>query len=276
MESAHAWQQYYRAERTRMGAAALLALVDDARPLDVRADGAIVIPHTRMEVTGHQIATAVATVLASGVDTVLALGVLHGARRVDRERVAAARSGDAEARAELRGVHDEHGVASEEFSLDGFRELLDLAAERSDRSIEVVRRYPFLVGDDPGSLPGLHELRQVLADGAMLVVTTDPIHHGHAYGTPEEACMPAGDPVTIDVARSEIEAQFEALSEHRFGDFAALAEHHRSDFRDTGPTMAALVGAGFDPVLHDLELVDYAEALDAPRPTWVAGALVTL
>src|SRR5438045_4103426 len=119
-------------------------MVDEAVPLDVRAGGAVVIPHTRIEVTGDQIAAAVATVLASGVERVLALGVLHGARRADRDRVAAARAGDLDARAALRGVHDEAGLASEEFSLDAFVEMLSLATEREGRSVEVVRRYPFL------------------------------------------------------------------------------------------------------------------------------------
>ena len=52
MDSAFAWKQFYAAE-----------------PLDVRDGGAIVIPHTRIEVTGNQIAVAVATVLASGAET---------------------------------------------------------------------------------------------------------------------------------------------------------------------------------------------------------------
>ena len=78
MDSAFAWKQFYAAE-----------------PLDVRDGGAIVIPHTRIEVTGNQIAVAVATVLASGAVRVLALGVLHGARRADRDLVSAARAGEA-------------------------------------------------------------------------------------------------------------------------------------------------------------------------------------
>jgi len=276
MDSAHAWKQYYRAERERIGAPALLQLVAAAEPLDVHPGGAIVIPHTRMEVTGDQIATAVATVLESGVDRVLALGVLHGARRVDREQVSAARAGDAGARHDLRGVHDEHGLAAEEFSLDGFSELLELAAEKAGRTIEVTRRYPFLVGDDPGSLPGLDDVRRVVADGAMLVVTTDPIHHGHAYDTPVDACLPADEPSTIVAARVAIDEQFTALSDHRFSDFVGLTEMHRSDFRDTGPTMAMLLDQGFDTVVHALALVDYADALDAANPSWVAGALATV
>jgi len=276
MDSAAAWKQFYADERRRLGPAALLAMVDDANPLDVRAGGAIVIPHTRLEVTGNQIAAAVSTVLASGADRVLALGVLHGARRADRERVAAARSGDATALDALRGLHDEEGLASEEFSLDAFVEMLSLATERSGRSIDVVRRYPFLVGDAPATLPGLDELEDLVADGAVLVATTDPIHHGHAYDTAPADCLDPDEPQTMATARAAIDDQLAALSEQRFADFQALTERDRSDFRDTGPVLAHLVGRGLEATVHELALVDYAEVLGAAHPSWVAGALVTV
>lgn len=277
MRTAHEWKRYYADERLRLGEHGLRALLDRAEPLDVdRTTGAIVVPHTRLDVTGDQVAAAVATVLASGADRVLALGVLHGARRSDHDRVAAARAGDPVALVQLRGVHDETGLAAEEFSLDAFGELLALGAAATGRSVEVVRRYPFLVGDDPSTLPGLDDLVETLADGAALVVTTDPIHHGVGYATPPDECRPADDPATVAAARAAIVEQFDALSEGRFADFVASTETHRSDFRDTGPTMAALVGPGFETTLHALELVDYADALAAPRPSWVAGALATV
>ena len=276
MDSAFAWKQFYAAERARLGAEALLAMVDEAEPLDVRDGGAIVIQHTRIEVTGNQIAVAVATVLASGAERVLALGVLHGARRADRDLVSAARAGDGDAITTLRGVHDEHGLAAEEFSLDGFVEMLTLAADRAGRSVEVARRYPFLVGEEQASLDGLDELEQLVGDGALLVATTDPIHHGYAYGTAPSECLDPDDPRTMALAQSAIDDQLAALSDHRFGDFAQLAEQHRSDFRDTGPMLAQLVGRGFAPEIHDLALVDYADVLEAARPSWVAGALVTI
>jgi len=276
MDSAWAWKQFYAAERERLGRGRLLAMVDGAAPLDLREGGAIVIPHTRIEVTGDQIASAVATVLASDAERVLALGVLHGARRADRELVAAARAGEGNARAAARGVHDEDGLAAEEFSLDGFVEMLTLAADAAGRrSIDVVCRYPFLAGDDPASLAGIDELERIFGDGALLVATTDPIHHGHAYGTPAADCLHADDPATMISARSAIEDQLAALSDHRFDEFADLTDQHRSDFRDTGPVLTHLIGRGFQSEIHDLSLVDYAGVLDAPSPSWVAGALIT-
>ncbi len=275
MDSAYDWKQFYNRERAGIGSAAMLALVDETKPLSLERGGALVIPHTRFEITGSQIATAVAAVLDSGADRVLALGVLHGARRCDSHQVGLARAGDSEARTALRGVHEEDGIAAEEFSLDGFVHLLDLAAKRRGRSIEIIRRYPFLVGEDPASLPGVEGLQQIVDSGALLVATTDPMHHGHAYDTPEFECLDQSDPRTLIVAREGIGEQLAALSEHRFGDFACLVERDRSDFRDTGPVLAQLLGSGFASHIHDLTLVDYAEVLGAPAPSWVAGALIT-
>ena len=128
----------------------------------------------------------------------------------------------------------------------------------------------------PKASAGIDELERLVADDALLVATTDPIHHGHAYGTEPAACLDPDDPATLTSARSAIDGQLAALAAHRFGEFQALTELHRSDFRDTGPVTALLVGRGFDPAVHDLSLVDYAEVLDAPSPSWVAGALITV
>ncbi len=277
IESAYDWKGYYAAERDRIGAAHLDRLLDDAAAgPSLVATGAIVVPHTRLEVTGDQLAVAAAAVVASGADRVLALGVLHGARRADAARVAAARAGDIDALRALRGVHTEDGLAAEEFSLDAFGVLLDRAAARAGRSIDVVRRYPFLVGADPATLPGLDELRSLVDGGASLVVTTDPVHHGHAYGATAATCVDEHDVDTTAIVRGAIESQLALLSAHRFAEFQEMATRHRSDFRDTGPVMAQLLGPGFTWALHRLALVDYSTALAAPRPSWVAGALVTV
>jgi hypothetical protein len=139
-----------------------------------------------------------------------------------------------------------------------------------------VRRYPFLVGADPSTLPGIAELADLVDEGCALVVTTDPIHHGHAYGSAPDECCADDDPATMSIARAAIDAQLSLLSEHRFEEFEGMTARHRSDFRDTGPAMAFLLGAGFTYEIHDLALVDYAEALHAVRPSWVAGALVSV
>lgn len=249
------WKRYDAAERERMGERALRDLVEAVAPLPVRTGDAVIVPHTRLEVTGEHIGRAVATAIASGAERVLAIGVLHGMRRDDPS---------------VRDIHREDRLAADEFSLDAFVELMELAAP----NVDVMRRYPLLAGEDPASLAGIEELERIVAAGAFLVATTDPVHHGHAYGTPEGDCLDAGDPDTRCRVERMVAAQLDALSNRAFADFATLCDDHKSDFRDSGPVLAQLLGDGFGWQLHDLALVDYSTALDAPTPSWVAGALV--
>ena len=196
----------------------------------------------------------------------------------DRQRVAAARTGDRDARAGCAACTVEERPRRPRSSRSTVSSRCSaLAADRVGRTVDVVRRYPFLVGDDPQSLDGVDDSTTPPADGALLVATTDPIHHGHAYGTPPAQCLDPDDPATLAAARSGDRRPVDrADPDHRFADFAQLTEQHRSDFRDTARSLAHLVGRGFEPAVHDLSLVDYAEVLDAPGPSWVAGALVTI
>lgn len=275
LDSAYAWKRFYADERERLGSGfvdAALDSVDGATPAD-----AWVVPHTRAEVTAHQYASVATAVVASGCDRVLMLGVLHGARREDAALVdAARRRRDPAAIARLRGVHTDDGLASEEFSLDAFTVFVERAAARVGRTVGIVRRYPFLVGRDPVDLPGLAELEALHTGGAALVATADPIHHGRAYATPAEECLDTSSADTRARARAAVEAQLDALSAHDFVEFAALTAQHQSDFRDAGPVLAHLLGPGFTATIDDLALVDYATALDAAPPSWVAGAQVRL
>ena len=62
-------------------------------------------------------------------------------------------------------------------------------------------------------------------------------------------------------------------------DYAAFLDHAavlRSDFRDVGPVLAHLLPAATHFAIHELRLVDYAEALAAEPPTWVAAALAAV
>lgn len=283
MLTARAWKEYYRHERSVLGEGGLAALLDRAPPVDLPAMGALVFPHTRLAASGELPAAAALAVLRSGRDEVLALGVLHGAREEDAGSVAAARAGDAAARALLRRVHGpgapgDDGRWTEEFSLDGFSALLDLAARRAGRRPpRVIARFPFLAGENPWDLPGLEELRAHLARGAALVATADPIHHGAGYGMPPADRQDPADERTRARARASIEAGLDHLAGLDFAAFLRHAAVDRSDFRDAGPALAALLAPDRQPLsahLLELNLVDYADALQAERPTWVAGALV--
>src|SRR5262249_19279721 len=155
-------------------------LLERAPSVELPAKGALVFPHTLLAFSGELVAACALACVHSGRDTVLALGVLHGAREADAPLVARARAGDREARAQLRRVHGPgaaraDGRWQEEFSLDGFAALLELAARREGRAPpRLVARFPFLVGETPEDLPGLDELRALVGSGAALVATADP------------------------------------------------------------------------------------------------------
>jgi len=180
---------------------------------------------------------------------VLAIGVLHGAP------------------SPIRKVHLPSDVTRDEFSLDAFEVLLAIAAERAGKKMPRVHaRYPLHTGAEPATLEGIDELAE-LAARMPVVATADPVHHGVGYGdAPDVPCD----------ARASIDAQLRALASHEFGAFAEACARARSDFRNAGPALAHVLGRGFSFDVRALELVDYARALDAAPPTFVAGALVTL
>ena len=285
MKTARDWKTFYARERERLGATGLRACLDRADALGLptllRGADAVLFPHTRLETSGELAAAAALAAVRSGCSTVLALGVLHGARLEDAALVREARGGDERAKRALRRVHgpgtpDDGGHWGDEFSLDGFCALLDVAAQLEKQpSPRVVRRFPFLTGENPAELPGVDELRALRVKGAFLVATADPIHHGVGYDTPPPELRPRDDPATADRALASVWEGFQRLARGDFPGFLSHAAGAKSDFRDPGPVMAHLLGAGLCVNVHELRLVDYADVLAAPAPTWVAGALAT-
>src|SRR5205085_1532899 len=112
MLTAKAWKAFYAQERERLGERAIDRLLDRAEEIAFPSGGALIFPHTRLAESGHLTAAVAKSVVEIGADTVLALGVLHGAREHDAERVKAARGGDAAGIEALRGVHG-RGVAGD-------------------------------------------------------------------------------------------------------------------------------------------------------------------
>src|SRR3954469_6429375 len=112
MLTAKAWKDFYQKERESLGRAGLHRLLDQAPRI---TSPAIIFPHTRLSASGHLIAAAANAVIASRCDLVLALGVLHGRDRGDQR---------------LRTIHGTD-VEAEEFSLDNFQALLEVAAKRA-------------------------------------------------------------------------------------------------------------------------------------------------
>ena len=243
------WKDFYAREREGLD---LDALLDAAPEIEFPERGALVFPHTRLAVTGSMVA-AVARAAARARGEVLAVGVLHGVRGP-------------------RGVHEETGLARDEFSLDGFRALYDRACAREGMPARVVARYPLEVGDRPGDLPGLEDLRR-RAETSLVVATADPIHHGVGYETPEARDETLAE--TVVEARTRVEEQLRTLARGNFSEFARLCARDRSDFRNAGPVVAELFPHA-TWTLDDLKLVDYSQTLGCARPTWVAGGRITV
>jgi len=277
VKSAAQWKDFYARERASLGDVGLTQRLDRAPPVELRQGEALVFPHTMLATTGHLTAAVARAVVRSGADEVLALGVLHGAREKDQKRVTRAKAGDPIARGALRRIHaGEDAVCAEEFSLDGFAALLALESARERKKPpRVVTRYPFLVGESLARLPGLDDVMR-LAERMPLVATTDPMHHGAGYGTPEHARRGEREENTLIFARFSIQKQLDMLMNGKWVAFQQMADLVRSDFRDTGPVLAHALRRG--PALRgeilELHLVDYAEVLAAEHPTWVAGPLM--
>jgi hypothetical protein len=268
MPTAAWWKGYYARERASLD---LDVLLDAAPDIPFPQAGALVFPHTRLAVSGALVAAVAKAAARAGRD-VLTIGVLHGARERDAELVAKTRAGDPEAIRALRGVHDESGLASEEFSLDGFRALHARACAREGATSRVVARYPFLVGNDPQDLPGLDDLRR-LSREMLIVATADPVHHGVGYGTTE--ALDETRLETWSLARSWIEEQLDALARADFSRFLRLCARDRSDFRDAGPVLATL-RPGCVWSIEEMCFVDYAEVLSSSHPTWVTAGRIRL
>jgi hypothetical protein len=252
------WKEYYAIEREALD---LESLFQSAPHVALPANGALIFPHTRLKESGHLTAAVAQAIVDSGCDTVLAIGVLHGVKRDTNQR----------------GIHTRDGLAKDEFSLDNFASLLQVAANRANKNIpRLIARYPLLSGNAPESLPGFEELQHILRDGAALIATADMIHHGAGYDTPEEKRLDVGSKDAMGYARTQIAQQLWHLAEHDFAKFELACTEARSDFRDAGPVVAALLDEALSTQIHDLTLVDYAETLEAPQPTWVAAALAEL
>lgn len=278
MPSARWWKDYYARELERLGERGIERMFDAAPALTIHERGAVVFPHVRLGACGTQVAAVAQAIVREGRDTVLALGVMHGARESDIATVSAARAGDETARTAMCRIHGPDHYAAEEFSLDGFSALLAAAARRAGKKApRLVKRYPFMVFGDPGSCPGIEELIALRVAGAAVVATADHLHHGVGYGTPPDERLAIDDARALAHARSAIATAMTALAAGDKEVFLRACARERSDFRDNGPVLASLLAVSpWTSRIEELTLVDYASDLGAAEPTWVAAALMTV
>ncbi len=270
----------YARDHAELGGAGTTRLLEEARRWDlspaVRAGGVLVFPHAGVKDCGHHVAAVVHACLDSGVERVVVISVLHAfTDEMEQARIRVSRGGDP-AREEQWGIQGP-GLAGPDtwrgdHALTSWRHFW--AAETRRRGVrgpEVVERYPWLAGGDPGRLPGIDELARQ-CEGAAVVATEDAYHHGLGYGDPGFVAR-APHEGGLDLARRSIEKGIGVLAA---GDYWGWHQHcvvAKSDARDVGAVFRYVRGPITGRIV-DLTCSDSAALYRAPPPTWVAAALV--
>jgi len=244
----------------------------------LREGGAVIFPHSTIEVCGAFTVAAVNACLDSGADRVIVLGVLHAlSDELNQARIRVANGGKPEDE-EFWGIQGpglkDRREWENEFSLLNFQFLWNFAVgTRGIKPPELVMRYPYLAGGKPESMPGIEELKKMSRD-SVVVATMDPFHHGIGYGdAPENSFAPESG--GLDIARRSIKEGLDILSR---GDHWAYNQHcvnAKSDGRDVGQVLRHLIGSCKGKVLG-LAADDMAEMYGKIKPTWVAGALIEI
>lgn len=243
------------------------------------AGGALVFPHAGVHDCGYQIAACAQAALDSGADTVVVVSVLHAfTPEMERARVAVA-AGEDPARFEFWGIQGPGIEGREEWrgdhALISWRHFW--RAELKRRGIDeraaprVFERYPYLAGGRPRDLPGIDELARLM-EGAAVVSTADPFHHGIGYGDAPEDSFDH-DAAGLARAKAVIEDGIRLLEQ---GDYWGYNQHcveAKSDARDSGQVYRYLRG-GMTGEILDISFTDASELYNQPKPTWVAGALI--
>jgi len=239
--------------------------------------GVIVFPHIGVAECGHHVAAAVRASLDSGADTVIVISVLHAfTPEMDEARIRVAQGGDPSME-KFWGIQGTAipGPRQEwqyDHALMSWRHFW--RAETARRGVvgpRVLERYPNLAGGHPENLPGIDELARE-AENAVIVSTADPFHYGIGYGTPAAGAL-APEEGGLELAREGIEEGIDILAA---GDFWGYNQHcveAMSDARDAGQVFRYLRGPMKGEIL-DLTYTDSSAMYNAPRPTWVAGALI--
>jgi len=273
----------YAREHAALGETGTRALLERSEEWDfsatLAAGGVLVFPHAGVRDCGHQIAAAVRACLDSGADRVVVISVLHAfthEMEMARRRVADGGDPSVEALWGIQGTGIEgRSEWTRDHALMSWRHFWRAELARRGlpeaRAPRVYERYPWLAAGRPGDLPGIEALAS-LVEGAALVSTADPFHHGVGYGTPPaEAFEP--DAAGLARAQAVIEAGIAILER---GDYAGYNRHcveAKSDARDAGQVFRYLRGDMKGRVV-DMAFTDATELYRAPPPTWVAAPLV--
>ena len=270
----------YAREHEELGQEGTYQALDRAHKWDLAgtlsAGGVLVFPHVGVQDCGDQVAACVHACLDSGADRVLVVSVLHAftdEMQDARVRVAA---GEPPNRFRHWGIQGPGLEGLQNWKHDhvlmSWRHFWQ--AETQRRGIagpEVIERFPYLAGGKPEALPGIEELERLARD-AVIVSTADAFHHGIGYGDPPEKSYPP-DQEGLALARKTIEGGMRLLER---GDYWGYNQHcveAKSDARDAGQVFRYLRGPMTGSIV-DLTYSEADELYKAPKPTWVAAALM--
>jgi len=273
--------ELYRREHEELGDSRTFVLLDEARRWDLSktlTDGGIVtFAHVNVADCGVHVAAAVNGALDSGADTVLAVSVLHAfTEEMELARRDVSSGGGSPSNHPAWGIQGPGLDFRDEWQGDhAMRSLRHFwEAETKRRGItgrRLVERYPFLTGGKPGDLPNIDEVATI-AESAVIVATGDQVHHGIAYGTPEEDALDM-EPEGLIAAQRSMEAGIALIDA---GDYWGYDQHcvaAKSDDRDAAQLYRFLRGP-LEGTLLDIGASDATELYDQPAPSWAAGGFI--
>jgi len=312
------WKLYYRREidssAGRRTVDKLLRTAHDDSLARAVAGGAIAsFPHTALAYAGPLQAQVVSSLYGSGVERVIALGVLHSgistayrttldeARSIATRRAALAEvaggtllSGNADEtpfgglplvamaenwRVPIRVDRDR---LADEFSLDTFLALMRRAADL--RGVPPLPVLPIFVGPTRDPIDGSFAVAGRLAewirsvsaiDGVptAIVTTGDLVHFGTPYGDLDADPSRSAEDLEVQF-RFQVDRVLAAALTARDWDLAYRLSN--DVLRNDQREILAVISEILGPAEHRVvhfELSDYARILDSPRPCYVASAL---
>ncbi len=279
----------YAKKRESLSLEEINVILERGKELAIRAGliqtltegGVALFPHASILQCGDQIAAvAHAAIMAcqqTGKNQILALGVLHSLSNQLLEASKKELNGEDLSSLACRGVFGpdlpNKEILGLEFSLDSFMFLVQKIAERYGFSLpKILLRYPKLVNGSPDTLPGIAELKSLIAD-AVVVSTADLCHHGLAYG--QENALDLSE-IGLSFARNSIEDNLSCFQSQDYLFYRENCIKVKSDSKDVGQVLQYLFGP-LTGRIHDLRLVDVSDLFENnPQPSWVAATLVSL
>jgi hypothetical protein len=273
--------ELYRSDHEELGDSGTFAMLDEARKWDLSptlaAGGVVTFAHVNVGDCGVHVAAAVNGALGSGADTVLAISVLHAfTEEMELARRDVSSGGGSPSSHPTWGIQGPGLDFRDEWQGDhAMRSLRHFwEAETRRRGItghRLVERYPFLAGGEPGDLPNIDEVAAI-AESAVIVATGDQVHHGIAYGTPEDEALDM-EPEGLMSAQRSMEAGIVLIDD---GDYWGYDQHcvaAKSDDRDAAQLYRFLRGP-LRGTLIDIGASDATDLYDQPAPSWAAGGFI--